>query len=200
MTRARAVCPLAAFLLAAFGVGACRVRLDFGTPDAASTSTGCATDQDCPLTTLHCDHLSGKCVACARDTDCTSPSRMICDNELRICVECSANQDCGGGASGWTCVPTTKSCLRSCASAADCASGSWCDDGLCVHCDDDHGCAGKLCDPASHQCTICVSNAQCPVGDMCDRTSGQCVGCLSTADCAMGVCDPADWACKTPPP
>ncbi|HVT08813.1 MAG TPA: hypothetical protein VHO67_15250 [Polyangia bacterium] len=215
--------PAALVLLAALGAAGCRVNLTFDPPDAARVSDagragdaahgpdagdaarGCATDHDCPLSTLHCDPLSGQCLACVLDGDCGSASRPVCDAALHICVQCGADQDCGGGAAGWRCVKTTRSCVRTCASGADCApAGNWCDEGVCAQCDDDHECTGARahCDTATRQCAGCVADAQCTTAAAphCDRTSGQCVGCLTTADCASGVCDPSTWTCKTPAP
>src|SRR5437763_14838175 len=105
MTRAAAVFLLAAFCLAAFGLGACHVQLSFGAPDAGGP---CATDQDCPLKTLHCDPVSGQCLACVRNSDCTSASRPICDVALNRCVQCGADQDCAAGAPGWRCMPSAR--------------------------------------------------------------------------------------------
>jgi hypothetical protein len=87
MTRAAAVFVLAAFVVAALGLCACNVQLKFNAPDAAG---GCTKDQDCPLKTLRCDPESGECVACARDSDCASASRPVCDVALHRCVQCGA--------------------------------------------------------------------------------------------------------------
>lgn len=194
MTRAAAL-----FLLAALGSGACSVKLNFDAPDVAG---GCTNDQDCPLKALHCDPVSGQCLACVVDGNCLSPSHPRCDAALHICVQCGTDQDCAAGS---RCIATTRSCVRTCATGTDCAPASnRCDDGLCAQCDDDQGCTGarNFCDPATRQCTSCVADAQCvtPAVPICDRTSGQCVGCLTTADCATGICDPTDWTCKTPAP
>ncbi|HSS39142.1 MAG TPA: hypothetical protein VLT58_10265, partial [Polyangia bacterium] len=103
MTRAAAV-----FLLAAVGLGACSVQLRFDPPDAKAApdakagsdakaapdaARGCKTDQDCPLTTLHCDSSSGQCLACVEDGNCTSASSAHCDAALHRCVQCGADQD-----------------------------------------------------------------------------------------------------------
>ncbi|MES1210504.1 MAG: hypothetical protein ABUS79_31580, partial [Pseudomonadota bacterium] len=155
MSRAAAVLLLAAF---GVGLGACRVKLSFDPPDAGG---GCATDRDCPLKTLHCDPLTGACFACVSNTDCVTSARPVCEAALHICVECGADQDCAAGS---TCVKQTRSCVRACAVGTDCApAGSWCDDGLCAQCDDDHECtsAGAHCDPATFQCTSCVTDAHC---------------------------------------
>lgn len=189
----------AAFFLAAVGLGACRVKLSFDAPDAAG---GCATDRDCPLTSLHCDPVSGQCLPCVRDADCVTAAQPRCDLALHICIQCGADQDCAAGSK---CVALTRSCVRTCATGSDCATpGTSCDDGLCAQCDDDHGCTSPrtFCDPATRQCTSCVVDAQCttPAAPHCDRTGGRCVGCLTTADCATGICDPSDWTCKAPAP
>ncbi len=122
---------------------------------------------------------------------------------LHRCVQCGADQDCGAAG---RCIAATRSCVRTCATGADCATtpATFCEDGLCTQCDDDHACSGThlYCDSPTRRCSSCLGDAQCttPAAPHCDRTTGHCVGCLSTVDCSTGFCDPTDWTCKTPPP
>jgi len=197
MTRAPAVLSLLVLLAVAAPLAGCRTTLTFDAPDAGS---GCSDDQDCPLPSLHCERVSGLCLACLSNTDCTSAGRPRCDVALHICVQCGAPADCP--TAGSICDATTRSCVRGCATATDCSTGTFCDDGICSQCDDDRHCttAPRLwCDPATRQCTSCVTDAQCASPARCDRTSGKCVACLTMADCAGGTaCDPTDWTCKPP--
>lgn len=171
-------------------------------PDAPAAG-GCETDDDCPLASLHCDAISGQCLACVSDGDCAATAgRPRCDAALHICVQCGTDQDCP---SGGKCSAPTRSCVKTCAINTDCgATGVWCDDGICAQCDDDHHCAGTrpYCDLTRYQCVACVTDSQCSGAagtPHCNRTTGGCVGCMISADCATGLaCDPADWTCKTP--
>lgn len=194
MTRGAAV-----LLAAGLAMAACQTRLNFGAADA---SNSCATDKDCPLPSLHCDSFSGRCVGCATDADCTSTSgRPHCDSYLRFCVQCAGNEDCGTG--GAMCNMATRTCVKTCNTAADCAaSGGWCEDGICGQCDSDHDCGGSRpphCDHTTDQCVGCEANTQCTsaAASVCNRAIGQCVGCVTSDDCGAGlVCDPSDWTCK----
>lgn len=178
--------------------GACHVTLDFGSPDASS---GCVTDKDCPLPSLHCDPFSGQCLTCVSDTDCTATAgRPRCDAVLHVCVQCGTDQDCAVGSK---CKAVTRSCVRTCAADTDCAApAASCEDGLCAQCDEDQQCGGSrpYCDPATYACTGCVTNAECTnvATPLCNRSIGQCVGCMTVEDCAEGLfCDPADSTCKS---
>jgi hypothetical protein len=188
--------------LVALLLAGCRVTLHFaGSPDA-TMPFHCVNDDDCPLTSLHCESVSGQCLPCASDANCGSATQPRCDAALHICVQCGTSQDC---ASGWQCEPTTRTCVESCASSLDCgASGTWCsDDGTCAECDDDHECASSsrpFCDPATDRCAACVYDAQCSTASPhCNRTIGRCVRCTTSSDCDPGtVCDPTVWNCILP--
>jgi hypothetical protein len=173
--------------------GACHVTLNFSGP-------GCATDSDCPLASLHCDPFSRQCLPCVSDGNCaSSPGGPRCDAVLHLCVQCGTDQDCAAGSK---CISVTRSCVRTCAVDTDCAtSGTSCEDGICAQCDEDQQCSGARprCDPATFQCTGCVTDAECAsaAAPLCDRSAGRCVQCLTVEDCADGmVCDPTDSTCK----
>ena len=75
----------------------------------------CVANTDCPGRV--CDRLSGRCVDCLGQSDCTmgrvcslnrcvdavrcTTSRMcpgqVCDSALGVCVDCSSDVDCSGG-------------------------------------------------------------------------------------------------------
>ena len=82
-------------------------------PDAAGS--GCDGDDDCGLASLHCDVVSGECVACNDDGDCTDPQQPRCDTALHRCVGCGSDLDCGANQ---TCLPMTRTCVQRCAEGA----------------------------------------------------------------------------------
>ncbi|MFZ5444854.1 MAG: hypothetical protein ACOZQL_32995 [Myxococcota bacterium] len=54
----------------------------------------CADDEDCGAG-LHCDHETGRCVACRSDGDCAAPAPR-CQQWTGTCVACVTESDCGG--------------------------------------------------------------------------------------------------------
>ena len=180
----------------------CQVSLHFAGPDAgAPPSSACASDQDCPLSSLHCDPVIGSCFPCVDDTSCsTNVGHPRCDTAQHLCVQCGLVGDCP---SGWRCLLGT--CVQNCATATDCSAvGTHCDDGLCEQCDDSRGClaaAMPYCNPIIRQCVGCVSDAQCAAPTpRCNPTIGRCVACLTSGDCPAGsACDPGDWICEVVP-
>ena len=86
---------------------------------------------------------------CEETTDCDPP--LVCDRNLRRCVECIGDEECGDN--------------RSCAGGvcrASCDSGEPCIDGL-------------LCDQQLGLCVACLSSSDCDDGGMCTR-EGICIG------------------------
>jgi hypothetical protein len=206
----RRACLFAGLVLTSIAPAACDgqirfddVALDAGEGDAAADATTagpCAVDTDCPLPSLHCDAVSGACVACTLDTHCAAP-RPRCDAALNRCVECGASADC---AAGLGCEPTTHRCVPLCGDDVACpASAPLCNRvrGFCMQCHHAEDCPGgasdDICDLANGICTQCVDDTQCPHDvRRCDRTLGRCVRCESSADCAAGhACDPLAHTC-----
>lgn len=190
---------LGATVLAAPG---CRLTLRFDDRDAEAGTAGCVSDTDCLLTTLHCDRPSGQCVACVSDQDCTGVGRPRCDFALHRCVQCGVAQDCG---SGNICEPTTRRCLKTCLSTAECPDDQTCDvaGGTCAECATSGDCTDRdrpSCDPKLGHCVACVDDDGCSDPTRhCDRTTGQCVGCTSSGDCGSSqLCDPASSTCVLP--
>jgi hypothetical protein len=170
-------------------------------PEAAP-HVGCTVDKDCPLAALHCDAVSGECVACVVDSQCTSSGGKRCDVALHRCVECGVDGDCGANAK---CELQSRRCVHTCQSFSDCVpTAPLCDmaRGYCILCRTEVECRifGNLrvCDVAAGQCVQCVSDADCtaPAAKRCDRAVGRCVSCLASSDCAASAaCDPATGAC-----
>jgi len=179
------------------GLG-CRVTLRFSGFDSGTLATsGCTTDQDCPLPSLHCDPPSGECFPCVSDGNCSQASgRPRCDTSVHICVQCGVVCDCP---TGWSCK--SMRCVQTCQTEANCsAGGTFCEDGICAQCNDDHACPVSnvpYCASETHQCVACLSDQQCTRdAPRCNPTTGGCVACLTRIDCPAGdACDPGDWTC-----
>jgi len=198
-------------------VGACNGKVVF---DPA----GCDRDDECQLSTLHCDTATASCVECLTDAHCAaaatgSPSTSapmsalgastVCDPTLHRCVECHTDADCGAGhlCREDRCVVT---CQKEgpdplCKGATSHCEG---DLGFCIECEDDNrACAaisavGTICDRKIGRCVACLSDANCGgTNPRCDTTEGRCVVCLTSDDCGpkLPLCDPAALDCIAPP-
>ncbi len=191
----------AAIAISSFALVACDTTLAFQADDAQVGGGSCAV-AGCPLSSLHCDVASGACVECLASADCTggadaSESALpICDPSTHACVACLVSGDCRPG---YDCVTAAKQCVPSCASGGTCAEGT-CTGGLCWRCTASSGCedgSTSICDPITHQCVGCVSDATCPSDHpRCDPATQRCVRCLRSSDCDAGeVCDPTRRLC-----
>jgi Cys-rich repeat protein len=166
--------------------------------------TGCTSDADCGLSTLHCDTASGSCVACISDTDCAGGADKRCDAALHECVECGVDGDCP---TGQVCVIATARCATSCSSITDCiTSGYVCDltRDICVRCFVDEMCALTPATPKcapDGTCVGCTSDSNCSdATPRCNQVNGSCVECVTSADCPGGqpLCDPTSLTCTSP--
>lgn len=203
--RARWLAPMAVL------VGACGTQVLHFEPDdggaeanveagreAEVTAKGCKVDSDCPLSDLHCDTQSGRCVACIASDDCHDLNFSVCSLTSHQCVQCNVDPDCPGG----RCEPTTHRCIPSCADGGACPSSlPMCKSGDCFQCYSSAYCGGyrPYCDPAVGQCVQCIDDGDC--GGMhprCDRSAGRCVQCLSSSGCEpWEACDPESHSCVT---
>lgn len=158
---------------------------DLSEPDVTSRCEGC------PALQPHCDEMTGLCVACLEDEDCSG------DGECRngSCSECVTSMDCmmpeapvcsATGPTSGQCVP--------CESRSDCdgirVSGvnlEACEiredsPNACVACDggDVTECGGNVCDVRAKECTDlrvntartcepCVASSECLDGGVCAR-------------------------------
>lgn len=168
--------------------------------DAPSDPLGCATGA-CPLTSLHCEPTTRRCVECVTSNDCTLTSLALptCDTSTHTCVECVTGGDCP---SDETCV--AQRCVKGCTAGSGCDSEQTCNPTThaCVECTTDAQCdEGSLahCDGASGRCFECVTDAHCPTTHpRCDAGTRRCVECDAHADCAAGrLCDPTRHKCVT---
>ncbi|MDB5219428.1 MAG: hypothetical protein JWO86_7355 [Myxococcaceae bacterium] len=169
--------------------------------DAAHKPPACTKDAECALSTLHCDVVSGTCVACVTDDQCKGTKQHRCDAAIHRCVECGVDGDCG---TGKVCVPGTRRCATTCTQLSDCVFlGDFCDTSrsICVRCTDDAICKADpdtpICSPVG-ECVSCATDATCPAAKpRCDRTVGTCVQCLGASDCgpAAPLCNPMTSAC-----
>lgn len=167
----------------------------------ASPKPACTKDGECGLGTLHCDVVSGTCVACVSDDQCAGSAQRRCDAALHRCVECGVDGDCG---TGKVCVPGTRRCATTCTQLGDCVFlGDFCDTSrsICVRCTDDSICKADpdtpICSPVG-DCVSCTTDATCPAArPRCDRTTGKCVQCLGGSDCGASapLCDPTTSSC-----
>ena len=172
--------------------------------DAAKVPA-CTKDSECGLAALHCDVVSGTCVACLTDDQCKAGDKHRCDAALHRCVECGVDGDCGANR---VCVPGTRRCATTCTQLSDCVFlGDFCDTTkhICARCTDDSICNADpdtpICSPVD-DCVQCVTDATCsPAKPRCDRASGTCVQCLASSDCAVSapLCNPTTSACTTGP-
>jgi hypothetical protein len=177
------------------------IALDVVIAEAGGT-VGCTGDNDCVLASLRCDRVSGACVPCLADTDCSPDAGAPrCDTALHRCVQCGLASDC---ASVDTCEPMTHKCLHQCNDNKACSGPySHCDlgRGWCVECatntDCDHPWDKRVCELTSGQCVQCARDLDCAQNrPRCDQSVNRCVECLSQGDCAPGqICDPEGSAC-----
>lgn len=70
-----------------------RLGVDFCVNPPSSSSQ---TTQACNAG-LHCCSDDNKCHECCSDSDCTDPSKPICDQETHTCRHCYKNSECGNG-------------------------------------------------------------------------------------------------------
>jgi hypothetical protein len=195
-------------LLLAIGVlGGCDGQLRFEQPHAGrdAGSPNCSSDEDCDAASLVCDRVSGECVACNRDQDCSDPTAPRCDIALHRCVGCGSDLDCGAQQ---TCLPMTRICVTRCeegpAEHVCPATAPTCDEvaRICVQCQSDQDCRaisddGPYCERASGRCVFCTDDRQCPATrPRCDRVQQRCGQCSTAEDCgAGGACDPKTLNC-----
>ncbi|MET0340526.1 MAG: hypothetical protein ABW252_05970 [Polyangiales bacterium] len=133
-----------------------------GDDAAIKPQFSCASSSTCPASSPRC--ASGACAACIQHADCAGfPATPAC-GPSGACVPCAADE------------------LRACSGAApscDVATGQ------CIECSADAHCPDpqrSVCNPSSHTCEPCTTNAQCthlPGAGQC--IAGTCVECTATA-------------------
>jgi hypothetical protein len=170
--------------------------------DSAVPHVGCMIDADCKLSSLHCDEVSGACVACTTDAHCATSQGRRCDAALHRCVQCGIDGDCNPDQ---RCESSTRRCVTKCESLTGCNSTApFCDldRGFCIRCKTKVECIipgdARLCDDANGMCVECVVDSDCPKAKpRCDRTTGTCAECVTSAECTSDkpLCDPTTRTC-----
>jgi Cys-rich repeat protein len=159
---------------------------------AAEVCNHCQTSADCPSSEPACDAATGACVACLVDSDCSSHDAPACAGHR--CVACTQDAHCSSPQAP-ACNTATSTCVQ-CTKSADCGFfGEVCDPGShsCRGCQSDAECPGGVC--ASGQCRQCKTDAQCGgATPRCNKNS-VCVGCLEDSDCPTGACNPFTGLC-----
>lgn len=161
---------------------------------AAETARLCATDEECPFPSLHCEPSTGACVPCVRDEHCGDGERRRCDLASRRCVECGVSADCEADE---RCDGKTHACMRPCGGdAGGCGEEQpTCDAprAVCV-CSATSCGSGKQCDATSGACVECLVDAHCG-GDRARCVERRCHACRTDEDCGNDRCDPVKHEC-----
>jgi hypothetical protein len=168
----------------------------------------CTGNSDCTgrgASAAVCDTASGRCVACAKSSDCTAdPTKPVCVADQ--CVACgSATGECRvKNSAAPVCDGTSGKCVG-CLANGDCAGGI--DGGVDGGVDGsaDGGVAAGICNLTTNQCVGCLTHADCndPSKPICG-SSQTCVGCgtqtapangCTAKNPALPVCKPTTGAC-----
>jgi hypothetical protein len=157
---------------------------------------GCVGDYQCAAPTPKCDMVSGKCVECVVDNDCTNP--MCCDSTNNTCTvtcqttgcnpACGTQEYCDTSTTPPHCVggPTQDCNTTACTLALECTadpSYSECDATLGVCCKPGGG-------PVAGECASCTDDTGCTaplkcLGGFGTFLPGACtLVCATDTDCA----------------
>jgi Cys-rich repeat protein len=127
----------------------------------------CGEELSCALGANACDAGSGRCRACASDSECGG-ALPFC--RASKCVQCTQDTHCGGATpfcNGIHCV--------SCRTNTDCGEGRSCSTaGFCTNsCGTDAACPASAprCYGAFGVCVECLSDADCDPGQTCFKTA-----------------------------
>ncbi len=189
---------------------------------------GCRVDGDCEegafCVLAGANPTEGLCQPGCRLRQC--PQGLVCDSEVRQCVEptmCFGDDECGGGE---ICEPFF--CQEGCRGDGECGPGLFCDDAgqFCrVGCRSDEGCGqtqycnlvvgaclsgcrvgacgeGEVCDLDSRVCAPgpCEGDEDCDEDFFCEEGTGQCaVGCRRDGCPEGGRCDESIRLCLPGP-
>ncbi len=169
------------------------------------TSNDCLSRADSGAGGGVCEPTSGRCVACAKSSDCTAdPTKPVC--VANQCVACiSATNECRAKSSAApVCDSATGKCVG-CLANADCTSSA--DGGVDGGTDGgaDGGVAAGFCNLTTNQCVGCLAHSNCndPSRPICG-SSQTCVGCgtqsapldgCATKNPALPVCKLETGAC-----
>ncbi len=174
--------------------GVCKSDYTCGSRDTPPPPppTGCTTAQ-CATTGKVCETLSGQCVECLSNDQCTGGKTCIQYQCIATSIEtiaCSAsNNPCT--AAGKICDFNRGVCTT-CSVSGDCGPGKTCSFGVCTNsagCSSQNDCGGQACYQGT--CTSCTRDLQCQSGNrpLCDSNTGLCIDaqCTSATHCSAGA-------------
>lgn len=168
----------------------------------------CGSGDECDGATPFC--VSGSCVECAGDANCTMAGEEQC--VAGACEQCDPTGNAGCSGAMPICDAATKTCVP-CDGTHACPSPLMCNAGRCTGCNENADCNGTETTPvcgAGGECEACDADSDCEpgcVGATCDQClpDGSCAqcdprsgqnnaGCLSTS--GTPICDAADATCR----
>ena len=167
----------------------------------------CSNSSQCPLVPTNgqgvCSSPLSQCTAnCTTDAQCIAPGLPFCDVAQGLCTNCRTNSDCTVRKPYcFSSIVEINHCVE-CLESSQCANGYVCDpvSHTCVACVSDADCQGSpslpLCS-STRECVSCLSSSDCKSGYTCDQ--GHCYECLSSADCQSKLaplCDTTSRTCK----
>jgi hypothetical protein len=168
----------------------------------AAPTEGCRSGAGCGLASLRCSNKN-ECVECIADSDCANAGLTHCLKDTGRCVACAKSSDCKVEA-GFLCDSSSRTCIEKCGVEGSLCKtpNTKCDDTLCRTCEVNANCkAGQFCNRPGGTCSECLTWADCK-GEkpICALSYGACVGCLTAKDCTIenSVCDPATNTCVVP--
>ena len=165
---------------------------------AGTCSNGDCAKPPAQTCTGVCVLSAGGCKDCTTSSQCTDPTKPICQGN--VCVACAVGSSTACGdkdSSKPTCDTGTGKCVE-CTTSNQCmtASKPICGNGqTCVACGDTsaptNGCSAKnatlaACNLASGTCVECTANLHCPSSGkpVCDTSSNLCVQCTDSSQCS----------------
>ena len=145
----------------------------------------CGSDTDCPSTAPMC--LDFMCAKCTGNSDCTGrgASSAVCDTTSGRCVACAKSSDCTADPTKPVCV--TNQCVACISATSECrvknGAAPVCDStsGKCVGCVATSDCAGSADGGVDGGADGGADGGVAAA--FCNLTTNQCVGCLNSSDC-----------------
>ena len=132
----------------------------------------------CVAPTAVCDTVSGRCVGCTADPQCTSPAHPICDLTKNACTACTADTQCKSKSPALPACRADGQCVQCTASSASTSCSG----------------ASPVCDTTTNTCVQCMSATDCSGATPMCGSGQKCQACATDGECAS-LNDPARAAC-----